>query len=132
MEHLHSVFTLDINISISSILIPLTSYDIQIISIQTYYVAVEQKTRQPLQTETSEEHYSFQEHHPAASTGSSYQNPAMMYSSQSYNPQQAGRKGNPLRRARIVITVRKTEDYRIWLEKNGTDMVNHGDEDDDE
>jgi hypothetical protein len=94
-------------------------------------VAVEQKTRQPLQTETSEAHYSFQELQPS---GSSYQDPAMMYSSQSYsyNPQQAGRKGNPLRRARIVITVRKTEDYRIWLEKNGTDMVNHDDEDDDE
>jgi hypothetical protein len=96
-------------------------------------VAVEQKSRQPLQSETSEIQSSIQEIHQSKSTtGSIYQDPALIYSTQSYNPQQGGRKGNPLRRARIVITVRKTEDYRIWLEKNGTDMDNDDEEEIDE
>lgn len=93
-------------------------------------MAVEQKSRQPFQSETSETQHSFQEIQPTAYTGSSYQDPSMMHSAPSYNPQQGGRKGNPLRRARIVITVRKTEDYRIWLEKNGTDVANDDEEED--
>lgn len=101
-----------------------------IVRIQTSYVAVEQKSRQPFQSETSETQHSFQEIQPTAYTGSSYQDPSMMHTAPSYNPQQGGRKGNPLRRARIVITVRKTEDYRIWLEKNGTDVANDDEEED--
>lgn len=97
-------------------------------------MAVEQKSRQPLQSETSETQSSIQEiqQQTKSIAGSIYQDPAHIYATQSYNPQQGGRKGNPLRRARIVITVRKTEDYRIWLEKNGTDMDNDDDEEIDE
>lgn len=29
-----------------------------------------------------------------------------------------GKKGNPLRRSRIIITVKRTEDYKAWLEEN--------------
>mmetsp|Transcript_13700 Transcript_13700/g.20041 ORF Transcript_13700/g.20041 Transcript_13700/m.20041 type:complete len:112 (+) Transcript_13700:613-948(+) len=32
-----------------------------------------------------------------------------------------GKKGNPLRRSRIIITVRRTEDYKKWLEENDVD-----------
>jgi len=30
-----------------------------------------------------------------------------------------GKKGNPLRRSRIIITVQRTKDYKTWLEENG-------------
>jgi len=30
-----------------------------------------------------------------------------------------GKKGTPLRRSRIIITVKKTDDYKAWLDENG-------------
>lgn len=33
-------------------------------------------------------------------------------------PPHQGKKGNPLRRSRIIITVKRTEDYKAWLEEN--------------
>lgn len=36
-----------------------------------------------------------------------------------------GKKGNPLRRSRIIITVKRTEDYRRWLEENDVDDDNN-------
>jgi len=32
-----------------------------------------------------------------------------------------GKRGNPLRRSRIIITVQRTEDYKQWLEENDVD-----------
>eukprot|EP00560_Eucampia_antarctica_P006909 CAMPEP_0197823580 /NCGR_PEP_ID=MMETSP1437-20131217/906_1 /TAXON_ID=49252 ORGANISM="Eucampia antarctica, Strain CCMP1452" /NCGR_SAMPLE_ID=MMETSP1437 /ASSEMBLY_ACC=CAM_ASM_001096 /LENGTH=297 /DNA_ID=CAMNT_0043422815 /DNA_START=344 /DNA_END=1237 /DNA_ORIENTATION=- len=38
-------------------------------------------------------------------------------------------KGVPLRRARIVITVRRTEDYKIWLEETPYEAIAAGEDD---
>ena len=46
-------------------------------------------------------------------------------------PQQSqhqGRKGGPLRRSRIIITVKRTEDYRLWLQNNPHQAAGHGDD----
>ena len=40
--------------------------------------------------------------------------------------------GRELRRARIVITVKRTEDYERWLEENPLQAIIAGDGDDDE
>lgn len=33
-------------------------------------------------------------------------------------PPHQGKRNTPVRRARIIITVRRTEDYKKWLEEN--------------
>lgn len=42
-----------------------------------------------------------------------------------------GRKGAPLRRSRIIITVKRTDDYKQWLEENPHHAAGHGDDIDD-
>lgn len=42
-----------------------------------------------------------------------------------------GRKGAPLRRSRIIITVKRTDDYKQWLEANPHLATGHGDDIDD-
>jgi hypothetical protein len=42
-----------------------------------------------------------------------------------------GRKGAPLRRSRIIITVKRTDDYKRWLEDNPHHATGHGDDIDD-
>lgn len=109
-----------------------------IVRIQTSYVAVEPKTRMPGITETYEKGGTYQSdlHHSTSPIGSNRLDPSLIYQTQSYNPQYASRRAasqgkpnNPLRRARISITVRRTENYRIWLEQNQADF---DDDDDDE
>lgn len=39
-----------------------------------------------------------------------------------------GKKGAPLRRSRIIITVKRTDDYRQWLEDNPYHSGGHGDD----
>ncbi len=39
-----------------------------------------------------------------------------------------GKKGTPLRRSRIIITVKRTDDYRQWLEDNPYHSGGHGDD----
>ena len=43
-----------------------------------------------------------------------------------------GAGGRELRRARIVITVKRTQDYERWLEENPLQAIIAGDGDDDE
>lgn len=39
-------------------------------------------------------------------------------------PPHTGKKGNPLRRSRIIITVKRTEDYKKWLLENDVEGDN--------
>lgn len=34
-----------------------------------------------------------------------------------------GKRGSPLRRSRIIITVKRTEEYKLWLEENEADTA---------
>lgn len=43
-------------------------------------------------------------------------------------PQHQGRKGGPLRRSRIIITVKRTEDYRLWLLNNPHQAAGHSED----
>lgn len=40
----------------------------------------------------------------------------------------SGKKGAPLRRSRIIITVKRTDDYRRWLEENPYPATGHSDD----
>ena len=48
------------------------------------------------------------------------QNPHLPEEDRKPNSNQ-GKKGNPLRRSRIIITVKRTEDYKAWLDENDGD-----------
>ena len=95
--------------------------------VQTSYVTVEPKRRKPAPA-------------PAASPISSSASPGIppTYVSAASQHTQAqpttqprrGTSGRELRRARIVITVRRTESYKRWLEENPLQAIIAGDGDD--
>uniref|UniRef100_A0A7S3QA87 DNA/RNA-binding protein Alba-like domain-containing protein n=1 Tax=Chaetoceros debilis TaxID=122233 RepID=A0A7S3QA87_9STRA len=116
-----------------------------IVRIQTSYVTVEpRKKHAPPQLETVGEagattpathpppppHYQQQQSHTHTHTRHQHQHQHKQYQ-QSHTQQQQqqttsgdkkphhGKKGNPLRRSRIIITVQRTKDYKTWLEENG-------------
>lgn len=104
-----------------------------IVRIQTSYVTVEpRKKHAPPQLETVGEagattatpppqppHYQQQSHththHQHQKQHKQYQQ--SQTTSGDKKPHH-GKKGNPLRRSRIIITVQRTEDYKTWLEEN--------------
>jgi len=47
--------------------------------------------------------------------------------SRSRKSQQGRGKGSPLRRARIIITVKRTEEYKLWLQENPLQIAIAGD-----
>jgi len=125
-----------------------------IVRIQTSYVTVEpkKKRQQPQQSETpgSEQQSSSVPSHVAsvstvkgpvsinaAATVEASIGVASVPPPTNYQPQyrQKGAKGSTfggreLRRARIVITVRRTEEYKQWLEENPLQAIIAGDGDD--
>ena len=94
--------------------------------VQTSYVTVEPKRRKPAPSTAQS---------PLATSASPGIPPT--YVSSTSHPSQAhstqprrGSSGRELRRARIVITVRRTESYKRWLEENPLQAIIAGDADD--
>ena len=96
-------------------------------SIQTSYVTVEPKRRKQLPG-SPPQHPSSPALQPAVSTlpPSQFGDPSLQQAQQ-----QHGRarplSGRELRRARIVITVKRTESYKQWLEENPLQAIIAGD-----
>jgi len=44
------------------------------------------------------------------------------------NKVHVGKKGNPLRRSRIIVTVKRTDDYKLWLVENPYHSTGHSDD----
>lgn len=93
--------------------------------VQTSYVTVEPKRRKPAPAAT-----------PASPSTLSVSGTQPTYvSSTPLPPQESiqtrrGSSGRELRRARIVITVKRTESYKRWLEENPLQAIIAGDGDD--
>lgn len=92
---------------------------------QTSYVTVEPKRRKPAPAAT-----------PASPSTLSVSGTQPTYVSATPLPPQEsiqtrrGSSGRELRRARIVITVKRTESYKRWLEENPLQAIIAGDGDD--
>lgn len=82
-----------------------------IVRIQTSYVPVEPKRK-------SQETKPTNELPTETTTPYAIQHNEHTTTMLSQKPQHQGRKGGPLRRSRIIITVQRTEDYRKWLLEN--------------
>lgn len=127
-------------------MLPLQFCSTCVIRVHTSYVTVEPKRRKqtPQQGEQEDEDGSSQ-----GGTGSSQQGPSSAAASSqaaiqhqdearatapSHTTRQGGTRssgsgGRELRRARIVITVRRTESYRRWLDENPLQVIIAGDVD---
>jgi hypothetical protein len=94
--------------------------------VQTSYVAVEPKRRRqdPRRSSNRSDTGDL-----AASLSTTAASAEVLGTGESQDRSQSGRE---LRRARIVITVKRTESYRQWLLDNPLQSVLAGDEDDDE
>jgi len=106
--------------------------------VQTSYVAVEPKRRkssQPTQSGAGEAHAaseaagSQQQQQQAESPAAAAASPAPSVSSRGGR---GGSTGRELRRARIVITVKRTESYERWLEENPLQAIIAGTGEDEE
>lgn len=96
-----------------------------IVRVQTSYVKVETRRRGSASryTRNTASQLADSTSSPSASTNTS----------QHQRPSAGGDSGKEVRRARIVITVKRTEDYRIWLEENISPMhgiISSADDDD--
>lgn len=96
-----------------------------IVRVQTSYVTVEPKRRK--QQSGSEDPRQRAEQEVSSSMGEAASDQAAQGSSR----QKGSPGGRELRRARIVITVKRTEDYERWLEENPLQAIIAGDGDDD-
>lgn len=95
--------------------------------VQTSYVTVEPKRRKPAPGPSASPVSS------SASTGipPTYVSAASPHSQAQQTTQpRRGTSGRELRRARIVITVRRTDSYKRWLEENPLQAIIAGDGDD--
>lgn len=104
-----------------------------IVRVQTSYVTVEPKRRKQQQTAQEDPR---QRGEPGASSVAALPPTGEVASDQpaqgSSSRQRSSGAGRELRRARIVITVKRTQDYERWLEENPLQAIIAGDGDDDE
>jgi len=99
-------------------------------SIQTSYVTVEPKKRKPPQSAPSQ----YPQLVPTVPAGMipgmhSYKLQGHIHHQHHGRRQQQHPGNRELRRARIVITVKRTENYRLWLEENPLQAIIAGDGD---
>lgn len=100
-----------------------------IVRVQTSYVAVEPKRKTQQQGTNAD-----QQTNITAGPTTTSQGPATLQNQASGQPtvvkkSQGRSKGTPLRRARIVITVRRTRAYTLWLVENPNHLTGGGDDD---
>lgn len=102
-----------------------------IVRVQTSYVAVEPKRK--FQQQTSNTGPPTNAVAAAATTASSKGVSTTQQHASGHHPapkkSQGRSKGAPLRRARMVITVRRTEAYTLWLAENPHHLSGDGDQD---
>lgn len=98
-----------------------------IVRIQTSYVPVEPK-RRPQQDSSKQSDIPSEA--VGAATAATITPPDLRREEQPSSSRkiQQGRKGAPLRRSRIIITVKRTVDYKQWLEENPHQAAGHGDD----
>jgi hypothetical protein len=104
-----------------------TTLSIYFLRIQTSYVPVEPK-RRPQQDSSKQSDISSEA--VGAATAATITPPDLRREEQPSSSRkiQQGRKGAPLRRSRIIITVKRTVDYKQWLEENPHQAAGHGDD----
>lgn len=95
-----------------------------LLRIQTSYVPVEPKRKSP-QDASIEAGLKTPAVDTAVITGPDFQR-----EEETGTPKKAhlGKKGSQLRRSRIIITVKRTDDFKQWLEDNPYHTVGHNDD----